>query len=259
MFINFQDVKKQLLWVKIKNIKSRDNIMNKNLLNTELTNKLYDFIGKNFHEFDELIDNIKLIDNFNIDVEEVKIEYDPSNECLVINIEDAFSDDEISEYNLLNDKFQDKLKELQFINKIYKCQKKCASENFNLPLAIKIKLLIDEIKNKIDCEKKAIEGINKVIISKEKDFASKINDFGSVLKTMRIENNIDYKKLSMMFGDDFLQAFKLKLIINEIVNFFNRNKKHSIEKFLDEKYIKGLFDKYPTLHDKIVKYVGTNC
>jgi len=257
--IHYANIKKSIFRMNVKNTCLGGDIMNNYVMQEKLQNELIEKFNKDTSKFEKLIDKIKAIINFDFIIDEVEVSDDIEDSDIKINISDAFTEDEIKDYNLLKLKFDEKLKEFAFIKNIYKSQKKCANSNFDLELAIKIKKMIDLADAQIESEKKAICGVNRIINEKEKKFATKLKELKSVLTTMKRENNIDDRKLSLLFGDEFIDLYKVNLMSCAMVEFLKNNTDYTFGKAIeDSNYLRSIVNKYPSLKKKVEYDLGTN-
>jgi len=190
---------------------------------------------------DKLLNEIKSIDNFCFSIEVSDFVGDIKDDEIVINNMSAFEKGEIEEFNNLSINFKNKLKELNFIVTAYLTQQKYAREKFDLPMTIKIKKSLDDVLNKLDFEKSSIRGINNEINSKEKAYAEKMTNFSNILKDMKNDDCVDEKKLIVMFGEKFINNYRMGLIGTVLDNLLN---KCNINKLISNDELKKLMIKY---------------
>ena len=121
--INCLNIRKKLLKTKIKSIIKGGARMNKYFLQNDLNSKFIDKFNFDSSASESLIEKIKNIENFSFEVDGIEIQENNEDCDVKINIEKAFSEDEIKEYKLLKDKFSGPKKTTLLINLGERCMK----------------------------------------------------------------------------------------------------------------------------------------
>ena len=168
-----------------------------------------------------------------------KVSFNGKN--IVVNNPDAFCNEEIDEFHLLDNKISGEIDAIQFEINSLVMQKQSALDNFNIAQAVKINDKINSLKIKLANKQSEISKYNNDISKIEQDFASSYEKMKEMIEG---GHNKDFHDVEKEFGKELVDKYKVNLFYVELEKILQNLDKDSIKNLLDNDKFKSILGSY---------------